>query len=277
MKKAALRFILVLSLLMVPFQAEAYICCDPWGFVGRAAFIQAGTKMMLAVEKAATLLLLEISSHLYLTLENGFGRYTLETNRQTAYQRTFQQGQIAVNSALYMQERTGEAVENAVPAAQQSTTVTNSAMLGEQAGIVRQQISKADVDFMSSFYATKAVDASVVLNRHKPYCSDADVSMGRCSSAASDQMQNADLTINTIMNPGDSEYETMADEERAAAAAFVHNVVNPIPVVRLSSAQNQSQQAKEVDAELLADQAALSISAEVFNAEIALRTRRHAL
>ncbi|MBP0645511.1 hypothetical protein J8J17_27330, partial [Mycobacterium tuberculosis] len=59
------------------------------------------------------------------------------------------------------------------------------------------------------------------------------------------------------------------------ALAFVANAVNPMPATRLSALQGKSEQAKAVDAALLADQAALSVAAHSFNAAIAHRTRRH--
>lgn len=275
MKKKLAAAAVVTSLIVVPvYKAQAYTCCDPWGWVGYAAFVQAGTMMVSSITAAATSIVGVIEGRISWTLNNGFGKYDAELSKQSAVHKVFKQGAVAVGSQLYMQERAGEAAENAITPAQQSLTITNAMMLSEQSSIVRQKVSKADMDFMSNFYSTKAVDPSVVIERHKPYCSALDQELGRCDTLASPTMQNADLNINTILNPGEGQYETLADEERDAAQAFVRNVVNPIPEVRLSSLQNQSIQAKTVDALLFADQAALSVAAHSFNAQIAHRTRR---
>lgn len=275
MKKKLAAAAVAVSLIVVPvYKAQAYMCCDPWGWVGYAAFVQAGTMVVSSITSAASSIVEVIEGRISRTLDSGFGKYEAELSRQTAVHKVFKQGEVAVGSQLYMQERAGEAAEKAVTPAQQSLTITNAMMLSEQSSIVRQKISQADADFMANFYSTKAVDPSIVIDRHKPYCSAQDQELGRCDSLASPTMQNADLNVNTLLNPGGGQYETLADEERDAAQAFVRNVVNPIPEVRLSSQQNQSAQAKTVDALLLADQAALSVAAHSFNSQIAHRTRR---
>ncbi|MDH0342165.1 hypothetical protein [Chromobacterium haemolyticum] len=276
MKKKLAAVAVATSLIVVPvYKAQAYICCDPWGWVGYAAFVQAGTMVVSSITSAATSIVEVIEGRLSITLNNGFGKYGAELSKQSAHQKVFKQGAVAVGGQLYMQERSAEAAVNAVTPAQQALTVTNAMMLSEQSTVVRQKVSVADRDFMANFYATNPVDSSVIIARHKPYCSAVDVDMGRCEPLASPTMQNADLNVNTILNPGEGQYETLADEERDAAKAFVLNVVNPLPEVRLSASQNQSPQAKTVDALLLADQAALSVAAHSFNSQIALRTRRH--
>lgn len=274
MRKLATAVVGICLIVLPVYKAQAGKCCDPWGGVGFAAFVQAGTVVVTSLTAATASIVAVIEAQIELTLGNGFGKYFAELSKQSATHKVFKQGSLTVGSQLYMQERSGEAAENAITPAQQSLTITNAMMLSEQSSIVRQKVSKADMDFMSNFYSTKAVDPSVVIERHKPYCSALDQELGRCDTLASPTMQNADININTILNPGEGQYETLADEERDAAQAFVRNIVNPIPEVRLSSPQNNSTQAKTVDALLLADQAALSVAAHSFNAQIAHRTRR---
>lgn len=275
MKKGLAAVGTVLALTFVPmYQARAWTCCDPWGWVGQAAFIQAGAAVVTAITAAAGAVV-AASQLVYLSFDNGFAKLNAELAKQTAMRRTFRQGTVGVDSQLYMQERSGEAAERAVVPAQQSVTITNAALLSEQSGIVRQKIAKMDGDFSKSFYALKPVDQSVVIERHRPYCSGADLDLGRCDTPASPTMQNADLSVTTFLNPGDGQYETLSDEERDAAIAFVANAVNPIPATRLSELQGKSEQAKAVEAAMLADQAALAVAAHSFNAAIAHRTRRH--
>jgi hypothetical protein len=158
--------------------------------------------------------------------------------------------------------------------AQQNLTVANAMILSEQRDVVRQKVAAADQAFVAEVYSTRAQDSSTVITRHQRYCSNSDKDRGRCDSIASSTMQNADLTVNTIFTPGDGQYATLSDEERDAANAFVRNVVNPIPLQRLPAASVKSEQAKAADADMLVDQAALSVAAHSFNAAIAHRTRR---
>jgi len=274
MKKLILGNLIVLMMLMAPVKKTwAYECCDPWGAVGLAAFVTAGQAVVSSVTTSTTSLVLK-AQKLYQTLDSGFSKVTGEQSKQTAAQKTYKQGAIAASSQLYTQSRAGEAAENAVLPSGLAVTVTNAALLSEQNNVVRQKITKANADFAATVYSTKAVDETIVTDRHKPYCSAGDVNVGRCETAASPTMQNADISYNTIVGPGEGQYETLSDEERDAAVAFVQQVVNPVPGVR-GQLKNKSVQEKYVDSLLLTDQAAMSLSANSFNAAIAHRTRRH--
>lgn len=207
--------------------------------------------------------------------ENGFGKVITEKQRQTASLRIFNQGAIAVTTQLYVQERSAVAAERAILPASLTTTVTNAVLLSEQTSVVSIKTADNNSAFMTDFYSTKSNDPGVMIDRRKPYCSQADVDRGRCDKASSPTIQNADLMVNTILNPGEGQYETLADDEREAGIAFVKNVVNPVPINRLKGPQSGSAQAKAYEAALLADQSAMSLAAHSFNAIIANRTRRH--
>lgn len=205
----------------------------------------------------------------------GVAKAIAEKQKQTASIRVFKDGTVAVGSQLYMQEQAAAAAERYIPPANLTTTITNGMMLSEQTSIVRSKIAVNDAAFMAEFYSKKSADPGVVIERHKPYCAQMDVNRGRCDKAVAPTMQNADLMVNTILNPGDGQYETLADDERDAGIAFVKNVINPVPTNRFSATQAGSAQAKAYESALLADQAAMSLAAHSFNAIIANRTRRH--
>lgn len=240
-----------------------------------AALSMAATQVIQSITTSTSTLVEWLGVRIDPAWSNGFARTVAEKQKQTASIRVFNDGAAAVTSQLYMQEKAASAAERAVQPANLSTTVTNGAMLSEQTSIVRTKSASNDAAFMADFYTRKSTDAGVVIERHKPYCSQTDVDRGRCDKAVSPTMQNADMMVNTILNPGDGQYETLADEERDAGIAFVKNVVNPVPVNRSSVIQAGSAQAKAYDAALLADQAAMSLAAHSFNAIIANRTRRH--
>jgi len=257
------------------YKAAAQMCCDPWGGVGYAAFVQAGTVVVTSITTSVTTLVNVIELQLSPSWSNGFAKQMGEMQKQTAANKIYKQGELAVQSQLHMQETAAEAAERAVTPAQQNVTLSSALMLSEQRNVVREKVAAADQAFAAEVYSATVKDSGTVIARHEPYCSSSDKARGRCEALASSTMQNADLTVNTIFAPGDGQYETLTDEERNAANAFVRNVVNPVPLQHLPAALAKSEQAKAVDAELLADQAALSVAAHSFNAAIAHRTRRH--
>jgi len=238
------------------------------------ALSQAASKVIGNISSTASTMISWAETKLIPTWANGISRLVAEKQKQTAYLRTFKQGDAAVKGQLYMQEQVGAAAERAVPPSGLTTTVTSAALMSEQGQIVRSKIAANDASFMNAFYSQNSADLNVVIERHKPYCTDTEATKGLCDKAASPTMENADLMVNTVLNPGEGQYETMADEERDASLAFVKNVVNPVPVNR-QKVSKVTDQDKAYDAALLADQAALSIAAHSFNVMIANRTRRH--
>lgn len=235
-----------------------------------AALSMAAMNVMGSITLKAATLVEWVEVRLVPGWDAGVAKAVAEKQKQTASIRVFKDGAAAVGSQLYMQEQAAAAAERAIPPANLTTTITNGVMLSEQTSIVRSKIAVNDAAFMAEFYSKKSADPGVVIERHKPYCAQMDVNRGRCDKAVSPTMQNADLMVNTILNPGDGQYETLADDERDAGIAFVKNVINPVPTNRFSAAQ-----AKAYESALLADQAALSLAAHSFNAIIANRTRRH--
>lgn len=259
----------------IPCQAGCCMWCEIWGPGAVLSFSMSATAVITSLTAATTAVVGWLELRTTPSWAAGFGKVTAEKQRQTASLRVFGEGKTAVQSQLVMQEQGSIAAEQGVPPANLTTSVTNGALLSEQGAIVRQKIAANDAAFMADFYAKKSSDPGVVIERHKPYCSQGDVDRGRCDKAVSPTMQNADLSVNTIINPGEGQYETMADDERDAGIAFVKNVVNPVPVSRFGAAQAGSAQAKAYEAALLTDQAALSMAAHSFNAIIGNRTRRH--
>lgn len=247
--------------------------CEIWSPEAIYGFSTAGAAIVSAIGAMTTAMVGWIEIRILPIWPSGVGKVNAELMKQTAAGRIMKEGRLTVDTQLHMQEVSATAIENAVAPAHLSTTVTNGLLLGEQASIVAAKKTRGDAVFMSDYFSDKNVGASAVLKRHEPYCSNVDVTRGRCSIAATDTMQNADLIVNTVINPGEGQYETLADEERDAARAFVKNVVSPTPIYR--SVGTATPQRKIYEAALLADQAALSLAAHSFNAAISNRTRRH--
>lgn len=255
--------------------AHAKYCCDPWGFVGFAAFVQAGTGVVSTLTSSTMKIVNEVEAQLRPTIANGFGQAYLELSKQTAHRRVFMEGRMSVDSAAAIQRDSAYAAINAVPAAQQSLTVASAALAAEQAAVVRSKTQAADLAFSQNFQAAARSSQAGVLARHARYCSAVDIDRMKCDGLAASSLQNADLSIGTIQNPGEGQHETLADQERDAARTFVDNVVLPWPYAPTPAGDTGTAQAQAYEALLLADQAAISLAAHSLNSQIEYRSRRH--
>jgi len=74
------------------YKATAAICCDPWGFVGYAAFVQAGTGVVSSITASVTSLVNVIELQLSPSWSNGFAKQMGEMQKQTAATKIFKQG-----------------------------------------------------------------------------------------------------------------------------------------------------------------------------------------
>lgn len=253
-------------------RAVAY-CCDHWGAPVAAIFIQQGVAAVSAVT-AGVGAVVEQAAMLSNTFSKGVAQYGAEIGRQSAEQRTIAQGTVAAHTQLYMQERAGEATERGDLPAVASETVANTALIADQAPSLSAKVTSYDAAFMTAYFSPSNTTPMAVINRHVPYCSSDDVTLGRCSQAASPQLQNADVNVNTLLNPGGGQYDTYSDQERDAALAFVQNVVHPVAEHRLAGNPDATDQGRTLDSQVLSDQAALSLAAHSFDSLIANRTRR---
>ncbi|HDR9132021.1 MULTISPECIES: hypothetical protein [Burkholderia cepacia complex] len=271
-KVAALATVSV-SLVFTDIPRAIAECCDHWGAPVAAIFIQQGAAVVVAVT-ASVGTVVEQAVLLSDTFSKGVAQYGAETGRQSAEQRTIAQGTVAAHTQLYMQERAGEAMERGDLPAVASETVANTALIADQAPSLSAKVTSYDAAFMDAYFAPGNTTPMAVINRHVPYCSSDDVALGRCSQAASQQLQNADVNVNTLLNPGSGQYDTYSDEERDAALAFVQNVVHPVAEHRLAGNPDATDQGRVLDSQVLSDQATLSLAAHSFDSLIANRTRR---
>ncbi len=258
----------------IPF-ARAWACCDPWGWVGHAAFIQAGKQIVSSITSATDQISALLEKALYRSLEMGFGKLYQELTKHSALQRTFQQGLIASRAQLYMQQHIQQAAQRAILPSELSQSVTDAALLAEQDAVMLQQVGRNDANFSQSFYLAKPFDPATMIEQHRTYCSNDERALGRCDALMPTALQNADLTVNTILNPGTGEYQTLSEDEYRAALTFIRNVVHPSTEATFTTAQSKSTQAQDNALMQLADQAALSFAAHSLHALIAQRTRRH--
>lgn len=253
-------------------RAGAVTCCDPWGVPGATAFVAAGTVVVDAIGEGVTAVSNVITSQIQQDWAAGMGKTLEQLTQQTATRRTFEQGRIAAMADLSLNETRGNAAENAIEPALLDETVTNAVLMSEQLQQDRNNRRKEDLalaaDLRSADIAPK--DPAV---RHVLYCDPRAHAAGLCADLPASSLQNADLMVGTITNPGDGQYETMSDDEVAAGRAFIRNVVAPMP---LRSRQDNSAQAQQQQHEalLLADQALLSLAGHSLNSVMGHRMRK---
>lgn len=258
--------------LTAAMDARAVYCCDPWAQVGYQAFVTAGNGMVAAVTESASLLVQEMQTGVMQSWSSGFAQWGQEIGKATASQKTIAEGESAAKTQLYMQEAAGSAQAGSVEAASADSTITSAMMLADQEQIQRTTLrgyGKAVVDDLVLSPYESALGNAV--RRHDRWCSDLEVSLGRCSVAAAPGMQGADSDVASVLDPVAG--KTYSDEGRAAAMDYVRNIVAS-ETIRAQS-DITSPQAQVADGMTLADQAALATAAHSFNSMMADRTRRN--
>lgn len=256
----------ILALVLFSGAASARPCCEHWGWTGKGAFLKAGAEEVAAVTRSATQLVASVQQQLT-TLQSGFAGQISQIGVQTSQQKALAQGSIVANNAMQMTALSATASDDHQPTPLQDQTVTSALLMGEMKPILKEKIIKNNKNWLSDFYQVTPVGNSAILDRHEPYCSTEQAASGACKKAASALLQNADVSINTLLEPGGGQDETMSDEEVAASLAFIKNVVHPIPEIPNKALKQANYQ--------LSDQAILALSANSFHAILAHRTRRH--
>ena len=257
---------LVLLMLVVAPGIAGAKCCDPWGARGRAAFIRAGASEVRAVTQS-TMTLGTLLQQLILTSQQGFLSHDQNILQQSASQKVFAEGQIASDSALVLTREAATAKAEMAPVPSQDQTIASAMLLKDMKSTVSTIIKKNNSSWLSDFYQVTPKGITTIVKRHEPYCSADQAAAGACAKAASALLQNADLTVNTLLEPGGGQDETISDEEAAAALAFIKTVTQPIPEAPITDDRLVVTQ--------YSDQAVLSLAANSFHAILAHRTRRH--
>lgn len=264
----------VFSSLLVVSTAVAAYCCDPWGLPVQQVFIQVGQTVAKTLTAASNSINTVLAGTLERDFHQGLSKAGVELTKQTAEKRVMAGGLLAVEASLDAQRVVAESQEQSKPAAQQDTTVTNAILHGEMSPIVADKIRGYDQAWSNAYLSPSPVDIGhSMLARHQPYCSPKDVEVGVCDKAAIPALQNADLTINSIYQPGNGQYDTLSDQEHAAALAFVQTLTQPAPYSPPGKAMKGA--ATDLSVQLVQDQATLALVAHSLHSQIADRTRRH--
>lgn len=98
------------TLLIFSASTESTACCGD-GVVAAAGAEAAGASVVTAVGSATTSIITQLQL-MDQNVSSGFGRLYEELAKQTAAQRTFEQGAISAQTQMYMEERRAEAEES---------------------------------------------------------------------------------------------------------------------------------------------------------------------
>lgn len=263
--------VLFIVLSFVTYSAYSRPCCERWGWTGYGAFIKAGAVMISSIKVAVTKIVLGAKT-IQESWSQGFSGMTQGKTAAVSQQQQMEQGALTVKSTRNMEEYVAEQRVQHMPTPMQDTTIANALVVSESSKIAQQNITKLATDWHQSFKGKTAMDTSfhAVIKRHANYCDAAAVAAG-CEKLAPAALQNADLDIKTILQPGDGQNPTLSDDERDAGVAWIMNVTNPIAATTPPIGGNMT-----LDAVLLSDEAALSAAALSLQSILAHRTRRHA-
>lgn len=248
------------------YEAVAAPCCDPWGFVGFSAFIQAGTNVVASVTSSATNIVQVLANEIHPDWWKGVNAQQAMMVHQTAAQKTLFDAKAAVDAKLSMQDRLGNSAVESVASSSQASSMQAAQAFSLQDVAVAKNLAEANKAIQDAEYGRVRKDLLAVIERHKPYCSAQDQVQGRCSAAALD-MQDRDIRFDALLTPG-GERLTFTQEEVQAAKVFVQNILLSIPdeLPKADSPQGEALRSYQ-----LMDSAVLSTVANSLNEILARR------
>lgn len=248
-------------------QSPANACCGD-GAAAAAGATAAGSAVSAAIG-AATSALVGWLERLNTTISTGFGRLTAEIEKQTASMRTFEQGNAAVQSQLFMEKARADAQVKYELSPRVCFETAGGASAAVAAGEVRETLNDLNRDFAQRTMFTPNTSAAVgkLYDDHiSKYCSQQDVDLGRCSRAADPTLQNADVRADSTLNTS-----SYTPDQIVAARAFVNNVANPMPTQNIPKSWESTPQGKTFVAGQYIEQARASVAANSLNAAVARR------
>lgn len=250
------------------FQPPANACCGD-GATAAAGATAAGLTVSAAIASSASTIIAWLEK-INLTISDGFGKLYAEIEKQTAAMRTFEQGNAAVQSQLYMEKARADAQVKYELSPRVCFETAGGSSATVAAGEVRETLNDLNRDFAKRTLFTPNTSAAVgkIFDDHvDKYCSQQDVDLGRCSRTADPKLQNADVRADATLNTS-----SYTPEQVVAARAFVNNVANPMPTQNIPKDWEKTSYGKIFVAGQYIEQARASVAANSLNAAVAART-----
>ncbi|MCF8869906.1 hypothetical protein [Xanthomonas campestris] len=256
------------TLLIFSASTESTACCGD-GVVAAAGAEAAGASVVTAVGSATTSIITQLQL-MDQNVSSGFGRLYEELAKQTAAQRTFEQGAISAQTQMYMEERRAEAEEKYAlsPRAcfETASGVASTVAAGETKEAVND-LNRLMTDRTLNTPNTAAAIGRIYKDHAEKYCSARDAQLGRCTAVAA-ELQNADVRADVLLGSA-----SLTPAQSDAAKALVANIVNPIPTQNIPTKWENTAQGRAFVSGQLLEQARTSVAANSLNQAVAARTR----
>lgn len=247
--------------------SPAWACCGD-GAAAAAGAQAAGASVSAAIS-TATSTIVRWLERINSTIEDGFSQLYSEIGKQTARQKVFNEGQIAVQSQLYMEKARADAEYKFALSPRICYETAGGTAAGVAAGETKQNLADLNKNAAKRALFTPNTTAAVskIYDTHADkYCSAQDAQLGRCT-AADASMQNADVRADLMLNA--SSYNAAQLE---AAQVFVTNLSNPIPSQNIPKGWEKTPEGKLFIAGQYVEQARNSVATNSLNQSIAMRT-----
>ena len=265
-KKAVFGVALACTIL-IGSTSSAFACCGD-GKTAADGAIKAGQEVSNVISKSAEEMILWLGQ-LNLTIGSGFGKLYGEIHKQTASMRTFEQGNAAVQSQLFMEKARADAQTRYAISPRTCFEAAGGVGAGVASAAVVQTLQTLNSNSASRTLFTANTSAAVgrIYDNHiDKYCSQQDADLGRCSRPVDPTLQNADVRADATLNTS-----SYTPDQIAAAQAFVNNVVNPVPTQNIPKSWEKTDQGKMFIAGQYIEQARASVAANSLNAAITAR------
>lgn len=263
----ALSLVTALSIGTYFATAPSAACCGD-GAVAAAGATSAGASVSAAIG-SATSTIVQMLNQINDTITNGFGKMYAEQSKQTASEKVMQEGMVKAQTQIYMEGRRADATiaMKLSPRACYELQAAGAVGQAESSydGVV-QSVNKAVADRTLYTPNTAGAIGAMYRTHAQKYCSAQDVRLGRCSSAAAADLQNADIRADNLLAR-----DVYSSQQQDAAMSFVNNVLNPIPTQMLPKGWEKTDAGKEFIAGQMVEQGRNSVAANSFAHMVAMR------
>ena len=253
--------------------APSAACCGD-GVIAAQGATTAGATVSQSIASAAQAIGQQLQ-RIEDTLANGFGKTYIEMTKQTASNKTIQEGVVEAETQIYIEGRRADA-EIAMRVSPRACYELQAAdAMGKAESkfdAVVQSVNKASADRTLYTPNTAGAVGNIYRTHAAKYCSDQDVRLGRCSRAAPRDLQNADIRADNLIAR-----DALSTQQDEAADAFINNILNPMPTQMLPKGWESTQAGKEFIAGQMVEQSRNSVAANSFAHMKAMRTMQPGL
>lgn len=264
---AALAIVVALSIGTYFAAAPTAACCGD-GAVAAQGALSAGASVSSAIGSAASSIVTMLEQ-IDNTIGNGFGKLYTEMSKQTASAKVMEDGSIAADYKLYMQDKTAKAqadFELSPRACYEKGAAGAVDTAGTSVADTVKDLNQQVADRTLHTSSTAAAVDEIFRDHAQKFCSAKDAQLGRCSSAVSSDLQNADVRADNLLNR-----DALSSDQMDGAVAFMRNVTNPIPTQELPKDWEKTPQGRAFVSGQLVEQGRSSVAANSIATMVAMR------